>query len=66
MTQTSAPKFVKEVTVKVMKTNKATELFQIMVIMNLNLGNLFCGGKHSKEQIGYGGEGEGSIIGGIG
>jgi hypothetical protein len=37
-----------------------------MVIMNLNLGNLFCGGKHSKEQIGYGGEGEGSIIGGIG
>ncbi len=31
---------MKEVVVEVMRTYKAAKLFQIMVIMNLNLGNL--------------------------
>ncbi len=39
-TQTSAPKFVEEVATKVMQTQKAIELFQIMAIVNLNMGNL--------------------------
>jgi hypothetical protein len=31
---------MEEVVAKVMKANKATKLFQTMVIMNLNMGNL--------------------------
>ncbi len=40
MTQTSTPKSLEEVAIKVMKANKATELFQTMAIMSLNMGNL--------------------------
>jgi hypothetical protein len=40
MTQISTPKFVEEVAAKVMKANNVVELFQTMVIMSLNMGNL--------------------------
>ncbi len=39
-TQTSTPKSVEEVATKVMKVDKAVELFQTMVIVSLNNGNL--------------------------
>jgi hypothetical protein len=39
-THTSTPKSVEEVDVKVMKINKATELFHIVAIVSLNMGNL--------------------------
>ncbi len=39
-TQTSTPKSMVEVAVKVMKADKAVELFQTMAIVNLNMGNL--------------------------
>ncbi len=39
-TQTSTPKSVEEVVAKVMKANKAAELFQTMAIMSMNMGNL--------------------------
>jgi len=39
-TQTSTPKIVEEVVTKVMKVDKAAELFQTMAIVNLNMGNL--------------------------
>ncbi len=39
-TQTSTPKSVEEVVAKVMKVDKAIKLFQTMVIVNLNVGNL--------------------------
>ncbi len=39
-TQTSTPKSMEEVGVEVMKIDNATELFQTMVILNLNMGNL--------------------------
>ncbi len=34
------PKFVEEVVIKVMKANRAIELFQTMVIVSLNMQNL--------------------------
>jgi hypothetical protein len=40
MTQISTPKSVEEVVAEVMKANKATELFQTMVIVSLHMGNL--------------------------
>ncbi len=40
MTQTSTPKSVEEVVAKVMQANKVVELFQIMAIVSLNMGNL--------------------------
>jgi uncharacterized membrane protein len=40
MTHTSTPKSVEEVATKVMKANKAIELFQTMAIVNLNMGDL--------------------------
>jgi len=39
-TLTSTPKFVKEVAAKVMKVDRAAELFQTMAIVTLNMGNL--------------------------
>jgi len=39
MTKTSTPKFVKEVAAKVMKADKAVELFQTMAIVSY-MGNL--------------------------
>jgi hypothetical protein len=39
-TQKTTPKFVEEVAAKVMKANKAIELFQTMAIVSLNMGNL--------------------------
>jgi hypothetical protein len=36
----NTPKFVEEVAAKVMKTNKATKLFQTMAIVSLNMGDL--------------------------
>jgi hypothetical protein len=38
-TQTSTPKSVEEVATKVMKVDKAAELFQTMAIVNLIMGN---------------------------
>ncbi len=40
MTQIRTPKSLEEVVAEIMKTNKATELFQTMAIMSLNTGNL--------------------------
>ncbi len=40
MTQTSTPKFAEEVDVEIMKVDEVVELFQTMVIMSLNMGNL--------------------------
>jgi hypothetical protein len=40
MTQTNTPKLVEEVVAKIMKVDKVIELFQTMVIMNMNMGNL--------------------------
>ncbi len=39
-TQTSTPKFVEGVAIKVMKAYKEAELFQTMAIVSLNMGNL--------------------------
>jgi hypothetical protein len=39
-TQTNTSKSTEEVITKIMKVNKATELFQTMVIVSLNMGNL--------------------------
>jgi len=39
-TQTNTPKSTEEVATKIMKVNKAIELFQTMVIVSLNMGNL--------------------------
>jgi len=39
-TQTSTPKFMEEVTTKVMKVSMAAQLFQTMAIVSLNMGNL--------------------------
>ncbi len=39
-TQISTPKIVEEVVAKVMKANNASKLFQTMVIVSLNMGNL--------------------------
>ncbi len=39
-TQKNTPKFIEEVVAKVMKADKAVELFQTMAIMNLSMGNL--------------------------
>jgi hypothetical protein len=40
MTHRSTPKFVEEVAIEVMKVDKVVELFQTMVIVSLNMGNL--------------------------
>ncbi len=40
MIQTNTPKSMEEVAAKVMKVNKAPELFQTMVIVSLNIENL--------------------------
>jgi hypothetical protein len=40
MTQISTPKFVEEVIVKVMQTQKVVELILIMPIVSPNMGNL--------------------------
>jgi hypothetical protein len=37
--QISTPKSIEEVATKVMKANKAVELFQTMVVVSLNMGN---------------------------
>jgi hypothetical protein len=63
-TQTSTPKYVEEVAIRVMQASKATKLFQTMAIMSLNMGNL--NREQSEKQIGHIGEGKGSTIGGIG
>jgi hypothetical protein len=66
MTLINAPKSVKEVTTEVMKVAKAVELFQTMVILSLNMGNLTLEVNISEEQIGFGGKEEGNFTGGIG
>ncbi len=40
MTQKNTPKSVEEVVAKVMQVDKALELFQIVAIVSLNMGNL--------------------------
>ncbi len=40
MTQTSAPKFVEEVAVELIKANKVVDLFQTMAIVNLDMQNV--------------------------
>ncbi len=39
MTHTCTPKSMEEVATNLMKIDKATELFQTMAIVNLNMGN---------------------------
>jgi hypothetical protein len=39
-TQTSTPKSMEEISTKVMQTQKEIELFKIMAIISLNMGNL--------------------------
>ncbi len=58
MTRTSTPKSVEEVAAEVMRSYKATKLFQTMAIVSLNMGNR---SKHFEEQIGQRGEGEGNV-----
>ncbi len=55
-----------KVAAKVVKADKVAKLFQTMEIVNLNMGNLIMEVNILKKQIGYGGEGKGSVIGGIG
>ncbi len=50
-TQTSTPKFVEEVAAKVTKANKATELFQTMAIVSLNMGNLIMVVNNLKKKL---------------
>jgi hypothetical protein len=57
---------VDKVAAKVVKADKVAKLFQTMEIVNLNMGNLIMEVNILKKQIGYGGEGKGSVIGGIG
>jgi hypothetical protein len=38
MTQTNTPKFVEEVAIEVMQTQKVAKLFQTMAIINLDMG----------------------------
>jgi hypothetical protein len=57
---------MEEVATKVIKANKTTELFQTMAIDNLNMRNLTMEVNTLRKQIGYKGEGKGSVIGGIG
>jgi hypothetical protein len=40
MTHTSTPKSVEYVVAKVMQVDKLAELFQIMAIVSMNMGNL--------------------------
>jgi hypothetical protein len=40
---------VEEVATKVMKANMVVELFQTMVIVNLNMGKFDFGGKYFEE-----------------
>jgi len=54
ITQTSTPKSVEEVVVEVMKENKVIELFQTMVIMSLNKGNLILEINTSKNRLATG------------
>jgi hypothetical protein len=65
-TQTSTPKFVEEVVAKVMQVNEVVELFQTMVSVNLNMGNLEYGGEQSEKRINHRKEREGNIARGIG
>ncbi len=51
MTQTSTPKSVEEVVAKVMQANKVVELFQIMAIVSLNMGNLIIEVNNSKNRL---------------
>ncbi len=51
MTQTSTPKFVKEVATKVMFVDKVVQLFQTMAILNLNMENLILGVNNLKNRL---------------
>ncbi len=51
---------MEEVAIEVMQVDKATELFQDMEIVNMNMGNFNFGGKQSRKKIGYREEGEGN------
>jgi hypothetical protein len=66
MTQTSIPKFVKEVVVEVMKADKVAKFISNHGNYESEYGEFDFGGEHSKKHIGYMGEGEGNVIGGIG
>jgi hypothetical protein len=46
MTRTSTPKSMEEVAAEVMRSYKATKLFQTMAIVSLNMGNR---SKHFEE-----------------
>ncbi len=49
-----------------MKTNTVIELFQTMVIVNMNMGKFDSRGKYFEEQQSYRGMRKGSVRGGIG
>ncbi len=57
---------MEEIATKVIKTNTVIELFQTMVIVNLNMGKFDSRGKYFEEQQSYMGMRKGSVIGGIG
>ncbi len=60
-THTSAPKSTEEVVAAIMQARKATELFQTMVIVNLNIEV-----NTLKNRLGHMGEEEGNTTRGIG
>ncbi len=57
---------MEEVATEVMKAHIVVELFQTMVIVNLNMGKFDYGGKYFEEQQSYKGERKGSVTRGIG
>jgi hypothetical protein len=65
-TWASTQKSVEEVGAKVMKVDKAVELFQTMAIVSLNMGNLILEANTLKNKLACKGEGEVNVIGGIG
>ncbi len=65
-THTSTPKSVEEVAIEVMKANKVVELFQNMVIVSLNMGNLTLEVKTLKNILTTWEREKGNVIGGIG
>jgi hypothetical protein len=51
MTQTSTPKSMEEISTKVMRTRKEIELFKIMAIISLNMGNLNMEVNNPKKKL---------------
>jgi hypothetical protein len=65
-TQTSTPKSMEEVDLEVMKVNNVVELFQTMVIVSMNMGNLILKVNTLKNILVMGEKEEGNVTRGIG